>query len=148
MSIPKLWDEVNKDGTVDLLLKLNNGEIKGVLGVCADNSLTRSNQVMDYWIATEYDNDTPEGLLKLEIPASKWAVFEVHGPMSEAIQKVWEQSSQNGFHPADLLKKLDQICNRLSFSIVLLSFSIIMVGIIIGSSMSQTIHIVVEISSR
>lgn len=34
-----------------------------------------------------------------------------------------------------LLAKLDRISNRLSFSIVLLSFSIIMVGLIIGSSM-------------
>ncbi len=33
-----------------------------------------------------------------------------------------------------LLKKLDRISNRLSFSIILLAFSIIMVGIIIGSS--------------
>src|SRR5699024_12575047 len=32
------------------------------------------------------------------------------------------------------LKKLDQISNRLSFSIVLLSFSIIMTGLIIGSA--------------
>jgi ubiquinone biosynthesis protein len=36
-----------------------------------------------------------------------------------------------------LLRKLDQISNRLSFSIVLLSFSIIMVGIILGSSMGR-----------
>ncbi|WP_179134621.1 ABC1 kinase family protein [Oceanobacillus timonensis] len=35
-----------------------------------------------------------------------------------------------------ILKKLDRISNRLSFSIVLLSFSIIMVGLIIGSSIS------------
>jgi ubiquinone biosynthesis protein len=35
------------------------------------------------------------------------------------------------------LKKLDRISNRLSFSIVLLAFSIIMVGIIIGSSMGR-----------
>ncbi|QAY67193.1 ABC1 kinase family protein [Paenibacillus protaetiae] len=34
-------------------------------------------------------------------------------------------------------KKLDRIGNRLSFSIVLLSFSLIMVGLIIGSSMGQ-----------
>lgn len=33
------------------------------------------------------------------------------------------------------LKKLDRISNRLSFSIVLLAFSIIMVGVIIGSSL-------------
>ncbi|MEW6066166.1 ABC transporter [Desulforamulus profundi] len=36
-----------------------------------------------------------------------------------------------------LLKKLDRISNRLSFSIVLLAFSIIMVGIIIGSSLGR-----------
>lgn len=36
-----------------------------------------------------------------------------------------------------LLRKLDQISNRLSFSIVLLAFSIIMVGLIIGSSLSR-----------
>lgn len=36
-----------------------------------------------------------------------------------------------------MMKKLDQISNRLSFSIVLLSFSIIMAGLIIGSSLSS-----------
>lgn len=35
------------------------------------------------------------------------------------------------------LRKLDQISNRLSFSIVLLAFSIIMVGLIIGSSLNS-----------
>lgn len=35
------------------------------------------------------------------------------------------------------LKKLDRISNRLSFSIVLLAFSIIMVGVIIGSSLGR-----------
>ncbi|WP_422658669.1 ABC1 kinase family protein [Paenibacillus sp. EC2-1] len=36
-----------------------------------------------------------------------------------------------------LMRKMDQISNRLSFSIVLLAFSIIMVGLIIGSSLSR-----------
>ncbi|MBT2763792.1 AarF/ABC1/UbiB kinase family protein [Paenibacillus sp. ISL-20] len=36
-----------------------------------------------------------------------------------------------------LMRKLDQVSNRLSFSIVLLAFSIIMVGLIIGSSLSR-----------
>jgi AraC family transcriptional regulator len=46
---------------------------------------------MDYWVATEYDGDTPEGLLRLDIPASKYVVFEVHGPMPDAMQKAWKQ---------------------------------------------------------
>jgi AraC family transcriptional regulator len=35
--------------------------------------------------------DTPEGLLELEIPASKWGVFEVHGAMPDAMQNTWKQ---------------------------------------------------------
>ncbi|MFS0728082.1 AarF/UbiB family protein [Paenibacillus sp. 1P07SE] len=38
----------------------------------------------------------------------------------------------------DLMKKMDRISNRLSFSIVLLSLSIIMVGLIIGSALSES----------
>ncbi len=30
-------------------------------------------------------------LLNLEIPASKWAIFEVHGAMPDAMPKVWKQ---------------------------------------------------------
>ncbi|CAH0344159.1 AraC family transcriptional regulator [Bacillus sp. CECT 9360] len=89
--IPKLWEEVNQNGMDDLLFSLNNGQIKGVLGVCVVNSETQSQQAMDYWVATEYDGDIPEGLMKCEIPASKWAVFEVHGPMPHAMQNVWKQ---------------------------------------------------------
>ncbi|WP_374722814.1 GyrI-like domain-containing protein [Peribacillus tepidiphilus] len=90
VGIPKMWVEVNKDGTIDLLSKLNNGELEGVLGVCVANNDTKSKQQMDYWVATEYIGDTPDKLLKLEIPASKWAVFEVNGPMPDAMQRVWK----------------------------------------------------------
>ncbi|WP_020615005.1 AarF/UbiB family protein [Paenibacillus daejeonensis] len=38
----------------------------------------------------------------------------------------------------DLMKKMDRISNRLSFSIVLLSLSIVMVGLIIGSALSDS----------
>lgn len=88
VEIPKLWNEVNENGTDDLLFKLNNGQIPGVLGVCV---ATKSKDTMNYWIATEYDGAPPDGLEKMEIPASKWAVFEVHGPMPHAMQKAWKQ---------------------------------------------------------
>lgn len=88
--IPKMWADVHSDGTNDLLFKLNNGVIKGVLGVCVDKRDIQP-LLMDYWIAAEHDGDIPEGLMNLEIPASKWGVFEVHGPMPDAIQKVWKQ---------------------------------------------------------
>lgn len=87
VGIPKMWDDVHADGTNDLLFRLNNGLIKGVLGVCVD----KSSKAIDYWIATTYEGDTPDKLSFLEIPASKWAVFEVRGPMPDAMPKVWKQ---------------------------------------------------------
>ncbi len=89
--IPKMWDEAHYDGTNDLLFKLNNGKLRGVLGVCAAKKDGSPEHLMEYWIATEYDGQTPEGLSMLDIPASKWGVFEVHGPMPDAMQNAWKQ---------------------------------------------------------
>jgi AraC family transcriptional regulator len=88
--IPKMWDQVNQDGTSDYLLGKNNGPVKGVLGVCVDQSNVQDKR-MDYWVAAAYEGETPDGYLKMEIPASKWAIFEVHGPMPDAMQNVWKQ---------------------------------------------------------
>lgn len=85
--IPLFWQEANKDGTTDHLFKINNGEIKGVLGVIVDkNNMGTMLEVIDYWVCTELVGETPESLEELDIPASRWAVFEVHGPMPDAIQ--------------------------------------------------------------
>ncbi|MBP2242402.1 AraC family transcriptional regulator [Cytobacillus eiseniae] len=89
--IPKMWDMVNGDGTIDRLAKLNNGEINGILGVCVDKRINQSVQSIDYWVATEHKGEGTEDFLTLEIPASKWGVFEVHGPMPDAMPKVWKQ---------------------------------------------------------
>lgn len=88
--IPKMWDQVNQDGTCDFLACKNNGPGKGVLGVCVDQGKIRDKE-MDYWVAAAYNGETPDGYLKMEIPASKWVIFEVHGPMPHAMQKVWKQ---------------------------------------------------------
>lgn len=91
IGIPKLWNEVNADGTCDSIAQLNNGPVNGVLGVCVVDETSKQTQQMDYWIATAYEGDKREDLLQREIPASKWAVFEVHGPMPEAMHRVWKQ---------------------------------------------------------
>ncbi|MFY0516733.1 AraC family transcriptional regulator [Lysinibacillus sp. UGB7] len=89
--IPLFWDEMNNKGMDDALFKLNNGEIKGVLGVCVPDKNYKENSLMDYWIATDHTGDVPEDLLTMEVPASKWVVFEVHGPMPTAMQNTWKQ---------------------------------------------------------
>jgi len=91
IEIPKMWNDVHEDGTNDQLIELNNGQIKGVVGVCVDKSSNQSGPLIDYWIAAEYSGETPDGFMHLEIPASKWVVFEVHGAMPDAIQKTWKQ---------------------------------------------------------
>ncbi len=88
--IPKFWDEINSKGMDHQLFSLNNGEIKGVLGVCIPNA-NEQKGLMDYWIATDHIGDVPENLMAMEVPASKWVVFEVHGPMPDAMQNTWKQ---------------------------------------------------------
>lgn len=90
IDIPKMWDEVNNDGTADKLLELNDGDIKGVLGICVDKRDTKPGS-MDYWIAVSSEGRTPDNLLSMEIPSAKWAVFEVHGPMPHSMQNAWKQ---------------------------------------------------------
>lgn len=89
--IPVFWDEVNADGTDNLLFQLNNGTVEGVLGVCVADKAYQENSLIDYWIATAHEGDVPEKFLGMEIPASKWVVFEVHGPMPDAMQNTWKQ---------------------------------------------------------
>ncbi|MCM3781758.1 AraC family transcriptional regulator [Neobacillus mesonae] len=90
--IPQMWNEVHENGINDRLFQLNNGEIDGVLGVCVSDEEQQKEQMMTYWIAADYKGeDVPEEMSKLIIPAAKWAVFEVHGPMPDAMQTVWKQ---------------------------------------------------------
>ena len=86
--IPKMWQELNQNGTNSTIASLNDGEIKGLLGICADY---QDGRTMDYWIAAESTQSVPEGFSQLEVPASKWGVFEVHGAMPDAMPKVWKQ---------------------------------------------------------
>ncbi len=89
--IPVFWDEVNRQGMDEQLFALNDGQIKGVLGVCVPDENYKENNLMDYWIGTDHVGDVPENLLAMEVPASKWVVFEVHGPMPDAMQNAWKQ---------------------------------------------------------
>jgi AraC family transcriptional regulator len=89
--IPKMWEDVHGDGTNNRLVQLNNGDIKGVLGVCVDKRGGDTGEAIDYWIGTDYKGELPERFLRLIVPASKWGVFEVHGPMPEAMQNTWKQ---------------------------------------------------------
>src|SRR5690625_373531 len=87
VGIPKMWDKINEEGTDDQLFRLNNGPVEGVVGVC----VVKDSESIDYWIGTAHEGSAPNRLSTLEIPTSKWAVFEVHGPMPDAMPKAWKQ---------------------------------------------------------
>lgn len=90
--IPEFWKEVNQQGTTDTLFQLNDGEVDGVLGVCGEiTQEQQSAKVFDYWIGTSFSGEAPEGMRSFELPASKWAVFEVHGPMPVSMQEAWKR---------------------------------------------------------
>lgn len=88
--IPKMWQEVHQNGINDELMGLNNGIVKGMLGVC--RMMDTSTSTLEYWIATAMEgNRIPERYEAFEIPAATYAIFEVVGPMPEAIQTMWEK---------------------------------------------------------
>lgn len=89
--IPQFWNEMNSKNFDHQLIQLNNGSIKGTLGVCVPNTDQGQSGFIDYWIATDHVGDVEENLSALEVPASKWVVFEVHGPMPDAMQNTWKQ---------------------------------------------------------
>ncbi|WP_100330132.1 AraC family transcriptional regulator [Bacillus xiapuensis] len=89
IGIPEMWKKANKDGTSGTLISKNNGPVKGILGVCVDKN--SEGKQMDYWIASASNEKASEKLSKLEIPASKWVIFEVHGAMPDAMQSAWKK---------------------------------------------------------
>lgn len=97
--IPAFWDEAHSNGIVNELIPLLNGEIKGLLGI-TDNFNAEKNTI-DYWIAAEHLGEVPSGFLSFEFPASKWAVFEVVGPIPEAIIHTWRQIYSEWFPSND-----------------------------------------------
>ncbi|RDI45580.1 AraC family transcriptional regulator [Falsibacillus pallidus] len=86
--ISLLWQEVNGDGTSEELAMLNNGIVKGLLGVCVASS---EENEMDYWVAVARDGEVPGKFDSYEVPALKWAVFAVNGAMPHAIQNKWKE---------------------------------------------------------
>jgi AraC family transcriptional regulator len=102
--VPEFWGEVNGNGSAPRLLELNDGQIKGLLGICANFNIEKN--TIDYWIAAEHTGDTPEGFSRFHFPAAKWAVFEARGPVPDAIvnttKKIYsEWFPSNGYEPAE-----------------------------------------------
>ncbi|MBC2259762.1 GyrI-like domain-containing protein [Listeria booriae] len=85
--IPKFWDEVHTNGTIEQLGKLGTS----YMGICSVSKEQEANQEMDYWIATEYNGQNADGMEIFEVSAQQWAIFKSVGALPEAIQATWQQ---------------------------------------------------------
>lgn len=89
--IPRFWKNVNKDGTINELMKLGAGkdECATPLGLCLPGSDENS---FSYMIGVKVSDDVPVATWdSIAVPQLTWAVFGVQGKMPDAIQQAMRQ---------------------------------------------------------
>ncbi|TBL77867.1 AraC family transcriptional regulator [Paenibacillus thalictri] len=79
------------DQTIGILKRLSNVEPTGIISASANFSEGRMEEQgeLDHYIGVATTNVAPDGLARLEVAASAWAVFEAVGPFPETLQNVW-----------------------------------------------------------
>lgn len=88
--IPKFWAEQFQNGNFDKLMAINlseshsDGRVDGVLGICSVPDI--NGNALDYYIATAYDKDVPDGMVVVIIPDCTYAVFECKGKIPFSVQ--------------------------------------------------------------
>ncbi|WP_394512252.1 AraC family transcriptional regulator [Priestia aryabhattai] len=88
--IAAMWESL-QDETIDKLKKLSNVKPLGLLSASANFSEGRMEEKgeLDHYIGVATTKNCPRNLIKLEVPALTWAVFEAVGPFPDALQDVW-----------------------------------------------------------
>ena len=88
--IPKFWDEHFANGNFAKLMSINlsekhdNGRVDGVLGICVVPDI--DSDALDYYIATAYEGESPEGMEEIIVPDCPYAVFECRGKIPFSVQ--------------------------------------------------------------
>lgn len=88
--IPKFWDEHFANGNFAKLMSINlsekhdNGRVDGVLGICVVPDI--DSDALDYYIATAYEGESPDGMEEIIVPDCTYAVFECRGKIPFSVQ--------------------------------------------------------------
>ena len=88
--IPKFWDEHFANGNFAKLMSINlsekhdNGRVDGILGICVVPDI--DSDALNYYIATAYEKEAPEGMEELFVPDCTYAVFECRGKIPFSVQ--------------------------------------------------------------
>lgn len=80
-SIGKMWSETPAE-TIRQIAELGDGIVGVYSGMYEDNTT-------DYYISAITKKECPKTMCKLEIPALTWAIFEITGPMPNAMTEIW-----------------------------------------------------------
>ena len=87
--IQAMWKELDKD-TIHTLKALSSVEPLGIIQASTNFSEGRlDGGTLDHYIGVATTKEHPENLVRLEVPASTWAVFESVGPFPETLQNTW-----------------------------------------------------------
>lgn len=91
--IPKMWDEINSDGTCEKILNLNGRKEEVMYGVCYDFHFDEER--FRYMVAIKPEDQIPEDYEVLEVPAFTWVKFECNGV--RGIQETFKRMNTEWF---------------------------------------------------
>ncbi|SDO07611.1 AraC family transcriptional regulator [Acetanaerobacterium elongatum] len=101
--VPALWQEAAQNGLLEQLVAMAwehpKCRMEGLLGVCGKEASIKDD-TFDYFTATRYDGEVPEGMNELILPPHLWAVFPDTVQAWGRIYTDWLPSS--GYMLADL----------------------------------------------
>jgi AraC family transcriptional regulator len=104
--IASMWGSLNTE-TIIKLKSLSNVEPFGLLSASTNFSEGRmEGGELDHYIGVATDNEVPDNLAYLEVPASTWAVFESVGPFPDTLQNVWGRIYSEWF-PSSNYEQID-----------------------------------------
>jgi AraC family transcriptional regulator len=87
--IAAMWESLDEE-MIRKLKALSNVEPYGLVSASTNFSEGRlEGGELDQYIGAATTQEAPPDLVKLEVPASSWAVFESVGPFPETLQNIW-----------------------------------------------------------
>ena len=86
--IPKFWSEFNSSSKMETLCNKQDGEIKGLLGLCIPHE---GDSGYDYFICVNSSQEVEEEFGEYIIPKARWMVFEAKGKLPESVQSATKQ---------------------------------------------------------
>ncbi|MFG6115648.1 GyrI-like domain-containing protein [Halobacillus sp. MO56] len=104
--IEGMWKSLNED-KIKQLKDLSDMEPKGIIQASANFSEGRMEEKgeLDHYLGVATTEEAGDEFAALEVPASRWAVFEAVGPFPETLQDVWGRIYSEWFPSSNYQQK-------------------------------------------